>query len=815
MEGPKSFASGTAGLEFVSLTANNAHCPTRTNRLVRITTRTPYDVERSCNVWCYRSPGPFPRPSIPRLAPRDLRFSAEESLLILASSIQLGDPKATTAAIDIHESLYYLQHRGQDAAGITVSQGGRVYQAKGNGLVSKVMSDGARLQQLPGNIGIGHLRYPTSGTSSAYVTPLGLSKALYPWFREHWLIMFDILDPRPSPSMVLRRTNPAVQLAFQLTLEVNTPFGICMGVNGNLINIDELREFLDVEAHRHINSDSDSELLLNVYAHALTELGKSRVNSEDIFTALRAVYEKCKGAFACTTMIAGFGILGFRDANGIRPLCIGSRPSATLAGATDWFMASESIALTQLGFENIRDIKPGEAVFIQKGCSPIYRQVVPQKTYTPDIFEYVYFARPDTVMDGISVHLSRQNMGIELAKEMRQVLGDKVIDEIDVVVPVPETSNTSAAVLATELNKPYSNAFVKNRYVFRTFILPNQGLRKKSVRRKLSPIKCEFEGRNVLVVDDSLVRGTTSREIVQMIRECNAKKVIFASCSPAIAHQHIYGIDLADPAELAAHGRTTSQIAKYIQADHLVYLSLDGLKKACRDAAETDSHNKAHDAIKNGSKVEGTKISDFEVGVFTGEYVTGTPKGYFEHLSALRQQSKKRKAAAAGLTTVNLAEESSDGPVVVTSSGPYNASADGPEFREDISIHNFASESSNQERALNLAHRLCPPRTLISVRRKRKLEDPRGASITQNLTTVRGAPVDKPIFGLSYESSVDSARFTLNLQPSSLEHGRARGSQTHTHGNDPRPGSAAPVSAWPPPRPHPQSSLEMKLPRLR
>ncbi|KEZ39904.1 hypothetical protein SAPIO_CDS8860 [Scedosporium apiospermum] len=524
-------------------------------------------------------------------------------------------------------SALTIEQRGQDAAGITVSQGGRVYQAKGNGLVSKVMSDGARLQRLPGNLGIGHLRYPTAGTSSA-------SEA-QPFY-------------------------------------VNTPFGICMSVNGNLINIEELREFLDVEAHRHINSDSDSELLLNIYAHALTELGKSRANTEDIFTALRAVYEKCKGAFACTAMIAGFGILGFRDANGIRPLCIGSRPSLTLEGATDYFMASESVALKQLGFKNIRNIKPGEAVFIQKGCAPIFRQVVEQRTYSPDLLEYVYFAREDSVMDGISVYRSRQNMGIELAKQMRQVLGDKVIDEIDVVVPVPETSNTSAAALAAQLKKPYSNAFVKNRYVFRTFILPNQGLRKKSVRRKLSPIECEFEGRNVLVVDDSLVRGTTSREIVQMVRECKAKKVIFASCSPEIANRHIYGIDLADPQELAAYGRTTDEIADYIQVDHLVYLSLDGLKTACLDAAEKDSG-----------------VDDFEVGVFNGKYVTGVPEGYFERLSALRQGGKKRKAAAAGLTIVGATEPAEDS-AVVANSGPVNTAS--PDYREDISIYNFANE---------------------------------------------------------------------------------------------------------------------------
>ncbi|KAG6063490.1 hypothetical protein E4U32_001183 [Claviceps aff. humidiphila group G2b] len=545
------------------------------------------------------------------------------------TALLLGDPKATTAAIDIVAKMLRESpcHRVDEC---TKPKETDLFQ-------STVMSDGARLRQLPGNLGIGHLRYPTAGSSSA-------SEA-QPFY--------GILTNPPHRSL----DNPA-DLA-----KVNTPFGLCMSVNGNLINVEELREFLDVEARRHINSDSDSELLLNVYAHALTELGKSRVNSEDTFTALRMVYEKCQGAFACTVMIAGFGILGFRDANGIRPLCIGSRPSLTLEGATDYFMASESVALKQLGFGNIRDIKPGEAVFIQKGCAPIFRQVIEQRSYSPDIFEYVYFARPDTVMDGISVYRSRQNMGIELAKRMREVLGDKIIDEIDVVVPVPETSNTSAAVLAEQLNKPYSNAFVKNRYVFRTFILPNQGLRKKSVRRKLSPIECEFEGRNVLLVDDSLVRGTTSREIVQMVRECKAKKVIFVSCSPAITNQHIYGIDLADPAELAAHGRTTEEIAKYIQADHLVYLTLEGLKAACRDAADKDS-----------------KVEDFEIGVFNGNYVTGVPEGYFEHLSSMRK-TKKRKADTLDIA-MNGSTDASGDPMVVANSGPvYGAD---PEFREDI-----------------------------------------------------------------------------------------------------------------------------------
>jgi amidophosphoribosyltransferase len=412
------------------------------------------------------------------------------------SAILLGDSEATTAAIDLHESLYYLQHRGQDAAGIAVCEGGRVYQCKGLGMASKVFDEGKRVgeDKMPGFMGIAHVRYPTAGT--------------------------------PSPS--------EAQPFF-----VNSPFGLSMGVNGNLINAPELVKFLDYEARRHVNTDSDSELLLNVFAHALGELNKARANVEDVFTSLREVYARCHGAFACTAMIAGFGILGFRDENGIRPLCLGSRPSETIEGAQDYFLASESVALTQLGFKNIVDILPGQAVFLQKGCAPQFCQVVPAKTYTPDLFEYLYLSRPDSTLEGISVYRSRQKMGVKLATRMREVLGEEGIKKIDVVVPIPETSNTSAATLAAELSKPLSNALVKNRYVFRTFILPGQKSRQKSVRRKLSPIASEFKDKVVCLVDDSIVRGTTSREIVQMVRECDAKEIILVSCSPEITHQHV------------------------------------------------------------------------------------------------------------------------------------------------------------------------------------------------------------------------------------------------------------------------------------
>ncbi len=478
----------------------------------------------------------------------------------------------TPANQQIYDALTVLQHRGQDAAGIMTYHDGELFLRKQNGLVRDVFQQ-RHMLALKGNIGIGHVRYPTAGCDS--------SSEAQPFF-------------------------------------VNSPYGICLGHNGNLTNATELAEVLTREDLRHINTSSDSEVLLNVLASELSRTRTPRASAAEIFNAVSAVYRRVRGGFAVVSMIVGHGLLGFRDPHGIRPLVLGKRESSK---GPEYMLASESVALDMLGFTRVRDVGPGEAVFIDEHGRFYSHQCAPVTKHTPCIFEYVYFARPDSIIDNISVHKARLRMGDLLAEKIRRVWPDH---DIDVVIPIPDTSRTAAVQVAQLLGSKYREGFVKNRYIGRTFIMPGQEQRAKSVRSKLNVIDLEFRGKNVLLIDDSIVRGTTSAQIIDLAREAGARRVYFASAAPPVRYPNVYGIDMPAASELVAAGRTEEEVAKLIGADRLIYQDLDDLVRAC---LHHDSH-----------------IQEFDTSCFSGEYVTGdvTP----DYLARLQEERSDRAKAS-------------------------------------------------------------------------------------------------------------------------------------------------------------------------
>lgn len=472
----------------------------------------------------------------------------------------------------IYDALTVLQHRGQDAAGIMTDENGTLATRKKNGMVQDVFQQ-RHMVQLRGNIGIGHVRYPTAGTLR--------SSEAQPFY-------------------------------------VNSPYGICLAHNGNLTNADELKALLFSEDRRHLNTGSDTEVLLNVFAHELQVSNGERITPEAIFAAVAAVHRRCRGGYAVVAMIMGYGIVAFRDPHGIRPVAIGRRETAA---GPEHMVASESVAMDALEFRLIRDVRPGEAVIITRAGELLSRQCSPTQSYTPCIFEYVYFARPDSIIDRISVYKARLRMGEHLAAK---ILRERPDHDIDVVIPIPDSSRTSALEVANALGVKYREGFIKNRYIGRTFIMPGQEMRNKSVRRKLNAIDLEFRGKNVLLVDDSIVRGTTSRQIIEMAREAGARRVYFASASPPVRCPNVYGIDMPAASELVANGRSEREIQDFIGADWLVYQDLEDLVQAVR--------------FDNG------EISTFDTSCFSGDYVTGdiTPD-YLARLERQRSDSAKQE----------------------------------------------------------------------------------------------------------------------------------------------------------------------------
>ncbi len=471
---------------------------------------------------------------------------------------------------DLYDALIVLQHRGQDAAGIVTCEGDQLHLRKHNGLVGDVFRQ-AHMDTLVGHMGIGHVRYPTAGSSSS-------------------------AEAQP--------------------MYVNSPFGICLAHNGNLTNENKLNEDLFRADRRHINTGSDSEVLLNVFAHELQNVAGLSPYPEDIFSAIEKVHERVIGAYAAVALITGHGIVGFRDPCGIRPILYGQRKTPE---GIEYMIASESSALSILGFEIIADIAPGEAVYIQSN-GKVHRKICASHTiYSPCIFEHVYLARPDSVIDDISVYKARLMMGEKLADKIIRLRPDH---DIDVVIPVPDTSCTAALPMAHRLNVKYREGLVKNRYIGRTFIMPDQQQRKKSVRRKFNTIELEFRGKNVLLVDDSIVRGTTSKQIVQMVRKAGARKVYLASAAPPVRFPNVYGIDMAVAKEFVAYGRTVEEIAEYIDVDWLIYQDLEDLVQCA-----------------SGSN---SKIERFDTSIFDGDYVTGgIDEAYLARVESRRNDGAK------------------------------------------------------------------------------------------------------------------------------------------------------------------------------
>ena len=467
----------------------------------------------------------------------------------------------------LYDGLQLLQHRGQDAAGIVTMDGSMFHMHKQLGMVRDVFRT-RDMRNLLGNAGIAHVRYPTAGSASS----------------------------------------PAEAQPFY----VNSPFGLVLAHNGNLTNTETLQQEVFLDDLRHVNTSSDSEVLLNVLAHELQDAVQGhRLTANDVFAAVSGVHRRCRGAYAVVAMISGFGVLAFRDPHGIRPLIIGR---AETEDGPEYIVASESVAVEALGFQVLRDVAPGEAVLVTLDGELHSRQCALNPNFTPCIFEYVYFARPDSVMDGTSIYESRLRMGEYLAEKIRRQFAHL---QIDVVIPIPDTSRPSAMQLAFRLGLPYREGFIKNRYIGRTFIMPGQAVRKKSVRQKLNAMPMEFKGKNVLLVDDSIVRGTTSREIIQMARDAGATAVYFASASPPVRFPNVYGIDMPTRRELLANGRSDEEIAREIGADAVVYQDLADLIAAVR-------------SVNN-------KIERFDASCFDGHYITGdVTEAYLARLEGQR-----------------------------------------------------------------------------------------------------------------------------------------------------------------------------------